>query len=447
MDQQLKFDILANTAGSDAVNELKNRFLSLGGAADGLNSKLVNFASGTFLLEKGFELAHAGVEKFKEALDMGENLAILSEKTGIAATTISQFEGAAKQSNIQIETLEKSLKKFTQNLGDINNEKFTRGLEALKISSRDSSGQLKTSSVVLNEIADKFQNMKDGPAKAAIAVGLFGKSGSDIIPLLNMGSEEIAKFGYKMGSEFPAMAKRFNDSIEDTKKSLTEGRINFLEGVLPDLQTIIDSFNVIDKSSEKTGKTIGQYLGSGLKVAADLIYMIGSGLVNIGDVLFTVSKDIFGFIGSVLQEIFEALKGISHAVVKIATMDFSNLGEGFNHLGDSLTKNALDRRETYRTLIDRVLTRSDDQQNFSKLLNSNFKKPLENRTATGTAPEQEDQKYKKEAEAIQKFRIAQEEQIAVEKLKINNYALSKAELDKLTISQQLHPQALKESVG
>ncbi len=46
---------------------------------------------------------------------------------------------------------------------------------------------------VLAKIADAFQKSNDGAGKAAVAVELFGKAGTEMIPFLNKGSAQSKK--------------------------------------------------------------------------------------------------------------------------------------------------------------------------------------------------------------------------------------------------------------
>ena len=50
-------------------------------------------------------------------------------------------------------------------------------------------------------LADAFKVLPDGAEKSAIAVKLLGKSGSELIPMLDMGREGIDKFGGAISGE------------------------------------------------------------------------------------------------------------------------------------------------------------------------------------------------------------------------------------------------------
>lgn len=73
----------------------------------------------------------------------------------------------------------------------------------------------KTTDAVILQLADRFKEMPAGAEKAALAVDLFGRSGLDLIPILNKGSE-----GFKESME---AAKRFGAVLSDTTLSVLSG--------------------------------------------------------------------------------------------------------------------------------------------------------------------------------------------------------------------------------
>lgn len=63
--------------------------------------------------------------------------------------------------------------------------------QQLGISTTDQSGKQKDFNTLLFEVADKFKVMPDGIDKTTLAMQLFGRSGKDMIKVLNLGSQGI----------------------------------------------------------------------------------------------------------------------------------------------------------------------------------------------------------------------------------------------------------------
>lgn len=110
----------------------------------------------------------------------------------------------------------------------------------LGIELKNQDGSLRNSGDVLMDIADKFKAMPDGVNKTAIALKLFGKAGADMIPLLNMGGEEIKKLGITMTSDFADAADNFNDKLPVINASLTKLGVGIAQTLLPVINVLAD---------------------------------------------------------------------------------------------------------------------------------------------------------------------------------------------------------------
>lgn len=155
----------------------------------------------------------------KSVLDMGEQFANLSEKTGVSVEKLSEFVHGAKLSDVSIEELSGGLRKLATSMAEASTNgagQMAETFRALGISVTDSNGKLRDTASVFEDLAAKFAGAKDGPEKAAIAVQLLGKSGDSLIPLLNglaQTSEEARRLGLVMSKDAADNAKLFNDEM------------------------------------------------------------------------------------------------------------------------------------------------------------------------------------------------------------------------------------------
>ena len=77
---------------------------------------------------------------------------------------------------------------------------------------KDAHGKILPMSQLMPKLADTFHNMKDGPEKVALAVKLFGKAGTDMIPMLNKGSKGLAD----MSDQSDKLGLTINGSMVDS---------------------------------------------------------------------------------------------------------------------------------------------------------------------------------------------------------------------------------------
>ncbi|HET7831813.1 MAG TPA: phage tail tape measure C-terminal domain-containing protein [Gallionella sp.] len=188
----------------------------------------------------GFALAGAGLEEFmRGSIAAGDELYLLSQKTGIVAENLAGLELAAKLNGSDLESVAVGIKKLSNYMFDA--ATGSKGYEAV----------LKTMGVTakdpleaLGQIADVFARMPDGTEKSALAVRLLGREGSNLIPMLNGGSKalrDMIEEGKKLNpvsSQFVADANKFSDNM-DRLEIAAKGAANALVGdLLPSLTRV-----------------------------------------------------------------------------------------------------------------------------------------------------------------------------------------------------------------
>lgn len=162
----------------------------------------------------------------KGAIDAADGINKLSQRTGIAAESLSQLQYAAKLADVSTDSLATGLKKLNVSIaqGIAGDKEKVHWFKQLGITLTDASGRAKTADKVLLEMADAFAKSRDGAGKTAVAVGLLGKAGDEMIPLLNGGGQALRdlmkqadKLGLTISGEFAERAEEFNDNITRMK--------------------------------------------------------------------------------------------------------------------------------------------------------------------------------------------------------------------------------------
>ena len=232
----------------------ENNIRRLGNSMQGLQGQAKNAALGFNNLKgavAGFGAAIAGsaivgglTAVIKKSIDAGDELFNLQAKTGVAANALIGIGNAAKLADVDVGTLGKGLTKLNVNLVKAaeGNEALAGKFKRLGVDVKDANGQVVPADKALKQIADRFADMPDGAQKAAAAVALFGKSGSDLIPLLNEGAASMEKFTYKVGEDFAARSDLFNDTITELGIKTQGFGLELTDALLPALQTILEVF-------------------------------------------------------------------------------------------------------------------------------------------------------------------------------------------------------------
>jgi len=245
MDAMLR--IKADVQGENNIRRLGNSLQGLQGqaknAAMGFNN--LKGAVGGFATAIAGSAIVAGLGAIvKKSIDAGDELFNLQAKTGLAANSLIGIGNAAKLADVDMGTLGKGLTKLNVNLVKAaeGNEELARKFQALGINVKNANGQVVPADKALKQIADRFADMPDGAQKAAAAVALFGKSGTELIPLLNEGAASMEKFTYKVGEDFAARSDLFNDTITELSIKTQGFGLELTDSLLPALQSILEVF-------------------------------------------------------------------------------------------------------------------------------------------------------------------------------------------------------------
>lgn len=242
---KLTIDIEARLA------QFQDQLSSIGKTGDRTAKKLDRAFGGlrSTLATLGVGLSAGALVSFvKSGIDAADNLAKLSQRIGISVESLSAFNFAAKLSDVSTEQLNQGLKRLAANAVDVQagTGEAKDAFKALRIEVEASKGQLKSTETLLLEIAEKFSGIEDGAGKTALAMKIFGRSGAELIPLLNQGSagfeklrEEAERLGLIISTKTAQAAERFNDDMTRLTSATDKLKFSIAEGALPALNSFV----------------------------------------------------------------------------------------------------------------------------------------------------------------------------------------------------------------
>jgi hypothetical protein len=227
---------LSTTAGK-VTGGMKGMLAAAGGLSGALGS-LVPVVSGVGL-----------VAMAQNAINAADNMNDLRQKTGVSVEMLSRFQQAANASGSSIEAVGGALIKLNRNMGS-QNKGAMEALQELGISATDASGKLKSTDQIMLEVADRFRTMPDGAQKTAAAMALFGRSGADMIPMLNGGRQAIESLEATMTGKFAAGADELNDKVEALQGKLLRLGVALGTALMPMLNKVADAIGGMVKAFE-----------------------------------------------------------------------------------------------------------------------------------------------------------------------------------------------------
>lgn len=254
-----------------AIDQTKQAFASVKANLDGLTgtaSKVNGVLAGL-----GAALSVAGlVAAGRHALETADELAKLSQKTGLSVESLSLLKPIAEQAGTSMEGLAKGMQKLATAMVEAagGSKEQAEVFARLGVSVKDAAGQLRPTEEVLLDLADAFAAMPDGAEKSALAVKLFGKSGVELIPFLNQGRagiEELKRkfkeLGLEISGDTAKAAEKFNDTLDTVKQALSGIAMKVAEAALPALQKLADALVTVASHGEEI-MAVARVLGEAL---------------------------------------------------------------------------------------------------------------------------------------------------------------------------------------
>jgi phage-related protein len=204
----------------------------------------------------------------------------LQRITGGTTAQVSGLRGAMQLSGMDTDKATTSLTQFSKKLEAAKGSGSATAemTKTLGTSFLDANGNILPMSELLPKVADKFKTMPDGAEKTALAVQLFGKSGTAMLPFLNQGSAGIqgltdkaaalglvlddtakAKFTAFKGAVriLSAEAQGLGVQIGGTVLPLLTGAATALSNLLaPMIMKIVGLLKAVQPAIDKTGTAL-----------------------------------------------------------------------------------------------------------------------------------------------------------------------------------------------
>jgi hypothetical protein len=332
---KLAVQITADTAG------LASGLASAGRQTDNFESKLSGLTSKLKILGPAAVAAGGAfaIGMVKSVANTADELAKLSSRTGVAVEDLSRLQYAAGLSGVSNQALTASIERLSRGMADAANGTGEAGkaFEAMGVSVKNQDGSLRSQRDVLQDVAERFSGYADGAEKSALAQQIFGRSGAQLIPLLNNGAkglkdmaDESDRLGNTISTKTAKAAEQFNDNL--SRMSTAFGGIaRTIAG--PVIQSMAD-FTTAMFEAWKQGGSLLNMLNRGFSSLAQA-RDIEAARQKVNELeadmhrLATSSPNIVARFGSGIQQQLEDARATLHKLLteqQKATLDFDVRG-------------------------------------------------------------------------------------------------------------------------
>ena len=236
---------------ADVINGLAGTLgISLPPAVQSAVDKLAGFsASGAAAITVVGGLTTALAKNTLELTKTADDLLTLSSQTGLSTDQLQEFEYASELVDVSTDTLQGSLRKLTSNMQKARDGSgdAAAAFKTLKVHITDNHGALQDSRQIFLQTIDALGKVKNETERDALAMQIFGKSATDLNPLIEAGSERLAELaaqahevGYVMDADTLESLGALDDSLQKLSKQGDAVKRSFATALLPILQAFAD---------------------------------------------------------------------------------------------------------------------------------------------------------------------------------------------------------------
>lgn len=262
----------------------------------GEKTQKINLAGILTGINQGLELVGKGAQFVKNSYDaligdtvaLADDLMVQSSVTGLSTDALQEYAYMAELVDTDVSTITGSLTKLTRNM-----DSATKGTGAayeafqkLGVDIYSTDGTLRDANDVFDEAIGKLGEVENQTERDALAMDLFGKSGQELNPIIDAGSDALEEFrqqahetGYVLDGETLESLGNIDDSIQLLKNTMDTAKNQVATALMPIVAKITEAFVKWASSVDwvKVGETIGTVLekiGKAIGVLIDIISKI-----------------------------------------------------------------------------------------------------------------------------------------------------------------------------
>ncbi len=273
-----------------------------GGGFGLLNSALSDMRG--LLPQLGIAAAVTGIVSLaKSALDTADAMDEASQKTAFSVETLSALATLPDAAGEGFDRLTGGLVRFNRFLGEVaNGSKEAKTSVDTLLGSQDALSGLDTEQAFF-KVATALAQLPEGYQKVALATKIFGKSGAELLPLLNdlaqkgfpAVREEADRMGLLLSSEMAAAAAQTKDNMDRMSRSVQGAAMQFMAGLAPAIESI--STGLLNGNENAAGMREGlQSLGA---VAGFVGRLIASVFVLVGNSVGTALRAVWDMVAAI----------------------------------------------------------------------------------------------------------------------------------------------------
>ncbi|OHB60688.1 MAG: hypothetical protein A2Y12_04910 [Planctomycetes bacterium GWF2_42_9] len=233
----------------------------------------------------------------KHAATYADNISDMAQMTGAGVEALQGLSYAADLNDVSMQSLGKSMVFMHKNMYELNKgtKSAVEAFGKLGLSAKDLKGKSPDEQFLL--LADRIASVENPTDRAALALKVFGRAGSELLPLLNQGKgaiqayrAEMQRLGAVMSSEDVNAAALFHEELKKLWWVIKNGLINAIgSAIIPMLR------DWANRMTEMIG-TVTRWIKANRGIVSMVLWLgvalvsAGAAFVVFGNALIWLSK-------------------------------------------------------------------------------------------------------------------------------------------------------------
>lgn len=281
--------------------------------------------------------ATALVNFAKSSAETADNVDKMSQKIGISRQAYQELDFICSQSGTTVDGLQAGMKTLTAAMDKAasgtaaNVEQFAN----LGVSVTNADGSLRSQEEVLFEVMASLQNMENQTEKARLATELFGRSGTELMPLLNGASgsieemkEQAHELGLVLDDEAVDSGVALTDTMDQLKRAFGAVLTKLGAKLMPYIQKFCDllikNMPTIQGIIDQLAPTILGFMDEMLPILMDLVSKLLPVAVDLIKslipIITKIASEILPIFVNIITELLPIIQQIFPIIMKIVDM-------------------------------------------------------------------------------------------------------------------------------
>lgn len=213
----------------------------------------------------------------------GDKIDKMSQKMQMSRKTFQELDYVFSQNGADISIMQTGMSKLSKAMdgAKTGSKANIQTFQRLGISLRETNGKMKSTENVMFEALAKLQKMPESATKSALAMQLFGKTATELAPLLNGNAKDVSELrqkfndlGIGMSDEAIDASVRYKDTMDSLNRSFQGIVYSVGAEFLPIVQNMAEKIQTNMPQIRQAVIPVMQGIGNAIRFVSDNITVI-----------------------------------------------------------------------------------------------------------------------------------------------------------------------------